>query len=640
MEKFRNLTKNIFFKIFLSFLGLSFIMFGIGDFIMGSTTSWVAKVDGKKISHSDFLRTVDQNREFIYRVNPSEQTLQYLNSEQFKQDTLKNMINKLIIEALSNDFGLIPDKRLILKDIATHPQFVNSEGQFNRVAFINYLKINGLSEEKFVENVGRETVSQIVVNSLIYNPLPNTKLARELYAQKEEKRVADVIILKAENLPKIAAPTKEELEQFFKNNQQQFTTPELRKVSYVEFNEADFAAKNISVSKEEILAAYNENPIFQKPASKDFYHVVFDDEKSAKNFLKALEEEKAKAVDVEKAFIDLAAKLQKRKKEDILMANLSENDLLAEIRKDVSNLKIGNYSSILKSSLGWHIFYLLKENPASKYPLTDKLSAEIEKSLLAEKKEQFLAKKMEEIEDQTLLSKSLKEFAKKFNFKIKETEKFDEKGLTISQKDVSKQVALDDFVKNSFSVGSQEISPLFYSKSNKKYFVLFVDKIEESRSKSLDEVSTVVAEMFNTVKKQEKLQELANKIYAELQKSGNVDSIVEKNNLKLVKNQVFSRAYKVNIEGEEINYANDFTKDLFAAKIGEATAPRVVSNQEVNIVILKEIISGKVDEAKLKSFEQQLASDFKNNIINNFDQYLEKKYPVKINEKIFNQENS
>ena len=56
MEKFRNLTNNIFFKIFLSFVGLSFITFGISDLVFESNNSLVAKVNGAKISQINFAR--------------------------------------------------------------------------------------------------------------------------------------------------------------------------------------------------------------------------------------------------------------------------------------------------------------------------------------------------------------------------------------------------------------------------------------------------------------------------------------------------------------------------------------------------------------------------------------------------------
>ena len=66
MEKFRNLTNNIFFKVFLSFVGLSFITFGVSDLVFESNNSWVAKINGKKINQINFERKLEAKKYNLY----------------------------------------------------------------------------------------------------------------------------------------------------------------------------------------------------------------------------------------------------------------------------------------------------------------------------------------------------------------------------------------------------------------------------------------------------------------------------------------------------------------------------------------------------------------------------------------------
>ena len=153
MEKFRNLTKNIFFRIFLGFLGITFVTFGVGDFILNSSSNWVLKVDGKKVSYNNFLQIIQNKRERIYRSNPNEQALQYLNSQKFKTDTLNLLIAENLIDLMKEHYGIYPEKELILEEILTQPRFISREGKFNKFAYVNFLKTNNLSEQKYIEEI-------------------------------------------------------------------------------------------------------------------------------------------------------------------------------------------------------------------------------------------------------------------------------------------------------------------------------------------------------------------------------------------------------------------------------------------------------------------------------------------------------
>ncbi|MFT5704024.1 MAG: hypothetical protein ACI9TO_001405, partial [Rickettsiales bacterium] len=132
MEKFRNLAHNIFFKIFLGFLGLTFIMFGVSGFILGGNNVWIAKVGGKTIPYDKFLQATQNDREAIYRSNPKKEVLEYLNSDQFKQDVLGRMITLSLVESLQQEFQIFPSKDLILREIVQNDSLKGPDGKFSR----------------------------------------------------------------------------------------------------------------------------------------------------------------------------------------------------------------------------------------------------------------------------------------------------------------------------------------------------------------------------------------------------------------------------------------------------------------------------------------------------------------------------
>ena len=76
---FRKLAKSIFFKIILAFVALSFVLFGVSSFILGSPNTWVAKIGGDTVSYGQFNSALRADREVILASsNKSEEALKYL----------------------------------------------------------------------------------------------------------------------------------------------------------------------------------------------------------------------------------------------------------------------------------------------------------------------------------------------------------------------------------------------------------------------------------------------------------------------------------------------------------------------------------------------------------------------------------
>ena len=65
MELFRRLTGNLFFKIILGLVALSFVFFGVSGFILGNPNSWVAKIGNSQISLKKFNKALKSDRELV-----------------------------------------------------------------------------------------------------------------------------------------------------------------------------------------------------------------------------------------------------------------------------------------------------------------------------------------------------------------------------------------------------------------------------------------------------------------------------------------------------------------------------------------------------------------------------------------------
>ncbi len=631
MEKFRNLSNNIFFKIVLGFLGLTFVMFGISGFILGNKGSWVAKVGGRTISYDAFVSTMQNDREAIYRANHSPEALKYLESTQFKQDVLGRMITKNLVQSLQDKFQIYPDKDLILEQIVNNASLKGKDGKFDRVLYQNFLKSNNLTEKQHINDLADEIVGGLIVQSFAEVPSSNQQLAKTLYEHRFETRSADLVTVSTKNIVGINNPNEFELNAFFEKNKDKFALPEMRKVSFVKFD-VNSLKKKIVVSDAEVEAEYKTNKSdYQIPESRDFYHILLSDEKEAKEFAQSLKAADNKA----EAFAKLASEKGKDKS-TIALNKIVKKDLPKEIADQAFSLAKSQTSDVLKSSLGFHIFYLVEDHPVSEIPFVTAKN-QIKNKLTKAKEEGQVQNEMRAVEDEVLATGSLEKVAAKFGFDLnKNLPKFNSQGLDSKQTPVAELKSLDDFLKNSFAVEKGKTSKIFFSKTNNQYYIIAVDEVDQSRQRSLDEVKVLATDMWIQDKKQQKLQELANNIATKINENGgNAVAIAAQNGLKIEQKHQFPRFYMLDAgNGRKVPYADKFLNDLFAIKINQVTKPYQTNANEMVIAVVRNIQKPAVNDQAVKAIAGDMQTSFRNDILTTFNQYVQKEFPVQVNQKI------
>jgi peptidyl-prolyl cis-trans isomerase D len=645
MEKFRNLSNNIFFKIFLGFLGLTFITFGISGFILGGGGSWIVKVGSTTVDYNQFLNTAQLRREAIYRSNPSEEVLKYLNSDQYKKDILGNIITQNLIGQLKEKYKIYPNEDLILTEILASEALKGEDGKFSRIKYQNYLRSNSITEKQHISDIANEIAGNIIIQSFITTTPTNEDLVKAIYKNRFETRQTDVIIVNSKNIDKIKIPNDFELTDFFNKNKDRFSLPQMRKVSFISFDKSKLN-NPIKITNQEIEQEYKRNiSDYEISQTRDFYQILFDNKEEAEEFFKSL---KAASSQTETSKADVFAGLamdKDKNKKSILLTKVKKGDLPHEVASKAFLLNKNQYSEVLESNLGWHIFYLLDVTPAKQLSLK-KVRQQIKDKLLAKKKETHIQDQLAKVEESLLTSKSLSQVADKFNFKLtQDVTKFSSKGLDIRQDPIEEIKNFDQFVNNAFLINKGEISRLFYSKTNDKYYALIVNDIELKRERSLDEVMVLATDLWIKEQKQEKLKNLAQEISQQINQNGiNASKVASKNGLKITRNQLFPRFYMIDIQdGRKVPYANKLLNKIFSLDINQASLPIKTGNEEFTIAVVKKIIEPKINQKTLEQTRQELEKEFKNDLLVQYNQYVQNKFPVKVNEKLlqssFSQEN-
>lgn len=636
MHFFRNLANSIFFKIFLAFIALSFVLWGVSDFVLSSPNSWVAKVGGKTISQNSFVREVEKNRDLISRANGSEEAMKYLNSERFQSDVLNRMVNQVIVEKISEDVGLRPSKNLILEEIAKNPQLKGQDGKFSHKAFQELLKQNGLDEAGYVQLAQHELAASIVSQTLTMVAPVNSDfaIAREEY--KQQIRTADVITIAGKDVAKVATPNKEEVAAFFEENKAKYDAPEYREVSYIRFSVQDFA-KNIVASDEEIKAQYEANKEkFFTPETRNIYHVLFDKQEQAQEFVSSLEKELAQKTKSTTAFLNVAKNLQQKSEKDITLNEIAKKDLLPELSNTIFQLEPNSHSQPIKSSLGYHVFLLNKINESSYMALKD-VRDDIAKEIRENKEATIMQDNVGKIDDTILASNSLEKAVQEFSLQPVQSVTISSDGYDKKGQKPQDITNLENFVQNAFAAAKDESSKIFYSQADNQYYCLKVKEITPSHHRELDEVYAKVQQDLTAKLQAEKLQAFATQIADQVAKDpSKIKEIADKNHLKFEGNKDFPRTYYINYQGRQIPFANKFLGELFELEIGQASALNQQDQDEYSVAVLKKISTPKLDENQLNNAQLAEEQAFRQRIMQGYNAVMMQKYPVAVNQAIFN----
>lgn len=637
MQLFRKLADNVFFKIILGMVALSFVLFGISGFILGNPNSWVAKVGKTTIGINAFNKAMQGDREAILASSKSEEALKYLDSNQFKSDVLGRMVNRLMIETLHQEIGVEASRKLILEAVSKDLNFKNKDGKFDHEIFKKFLAKNGLNEERYISEIANDITATMILQTMSMAAPLNNKIILDTENYQQEKRVADVVLVSLKDVKETIKVSDEEAQKFFTENKNKYDLPEMRQVSYIHFSKKDFA-QDFSVSDAEVMAEYEKNKdSFLKPEARNFYHVLFEKEEAANDFLQKLDTAaKVDKTKVQGEFQKLAKEIQGKDLKAITLSQVLKKDLIPELSDPTFKLALNEHSAPVKSPLGFHIFLLNEITPERPYPLAE-IKTSIKQKLSESREEKITHAKISEIDDMLLTTNSLAEVAKKFNLRVTPAIKISQSGQNEKGEQANETKGFDGFAENTFALKQGQASKIFYAKNSEGYYALQIEAVEKAHSQEFAEVKAQVIADLTTQKKLTALQILAEKIGAEIQQNPTqVAQIATKHKVKIEKNSEFPRVFFLNLQGRQMAYPSKFLDQLFSLKINQATSVLPAGDQEFSIGVLREIKKPATTSSQFEQSKQKAAETFKTDILQEYNVFLLKRNPVKVNEKLLN----
>ena len=407
---FRKLAQSWVSRVLFVLLILSFGIWGIEDVVRNFwRETAVVRMEGTQIEVPEAQAAARRELQRIQRqLGPSFEPDQAIR-EAVAAQAMEGLIAARAQRLEARRLGLsVPDQQ-VAEYVRSIPSF-QMGGQFSRLILDQFLRQNDMTEPMFLELVRDDLQRMQVVGAVRAGaPAPDI-LARALFNFDHERRVAQVAELPLLEAPEPAPPTEAQLERFYANNPQQFSTPEMREVTLGVLS-AETLSDQVEVSDEDLRAAFETRRAqFETAERREIEQALLPSEDAAKQVAEAWRQSS------DSAAIGQAA--QAAGGNVVSLGTVSRADLpLPELAEAAFAAPEGGVTAPVRSPFGWHVFRVTGITTGTTVTL-DEVRDRLRQELAVEKAADLAFERANRMEDAIAGGDSLEEAGRRFGMTV------------------------------------------------------------------------------------------------------------------------------------------------------------------------------------------------------------------------------
>ena len=613
----RTHTKSFVVKILAGLLVVSFAVWGIEDMFTLATSSASPIFEvGSLEGDEDVIR--DEVRRQIRRLRPmfgNQFTVDQAKALGIVESVVQRQIDDTALRLASQGMGIEISDDLVSKEIRNTPGF-QAFGSFDQARFQRFLNENLMTEARYIAAIRGELSNNQLLDSFTSKTAPKM-LVDSVYRHRQEKRIAETIVVSDSTQQKISEPDQPTLIGYHKDKASLFTAPEYRALSVVRLDAADLAGE-ILVADNEVKEAYEARvDEFTTPETRNVKQMIVAEEADAKRASEALSQGRD--------FAAVAMEIAKMDATAIDLGRVGRADMpFPELTDAVFALKSGESSAPQKSPLGWHVFSVNGIQLGGTKTF-DGVKDRLTKDIAMEKAIDSLFELANKLEDSLGGGATLEETASQLNLKVVKFDAVDRSGKGKDSKPIS-NLPGGDFIGIAFSTEEGAESPLSET-GNDGYFVLRVDGITAPVLKPLDTIKAEVIQAWKDEKRAEKSKQAATAIVARVNSGTLLNAIASEMGLEIMTSPALTRQPGKNSGG----LPQPLVDKIFSLSKGEAAMARSGSGYAVGR--LKEVTTAvpAADKEGLDKISDQLGLALQEDIFTQLAGGLRDRYGVTVN---------
>ena len=231
LTSLRNFSKSKVAGIFVAIIILPFVFWGMGGVFSGGNTNVVAKINKTNISTQEFI-------DYLNSSGIPQKTIRANLENNIIEELLSGLISTTLLELEVKDYKLKISEKTLLKKIKNNKNFLDEDGNFQRIKYEKFLLENNQSAPVFELRLRGRELQKNLFDYVGAGSISPKFLVNKLYEEENKKLKIEFINLES-FYKKKEKITKQDLENFLNDNNDQL------KVEYIDFSYAIINPKNL-----------------------------------------------------------------------------------------------------------------------------------------------------------------------------------------------------------------------------------------------------------------------------------------------------------------------------------------------------------------------------------------------------------
>ena len=404
----------------LALVVLTFVVFYIPDFITptagAAPNEVLAEVQGETITVGDFQRRYTAQLQAYRTAYGSQLSDQLLRQLGIEQQILQQMVDEEAMVAEARRQGIRVSDVEIRERILAIPAFQENGRFIGEQRYRQMLQMNNppLTTADFEDNLRRALLVEKLRNAVTgWMSVTDGEVADEFRRRNEKVRL-DVVPLTPDAFRSQVTVTDAELAAHFEAHKETYRIGEKRRLRYA-LVDVDQVRQQVTVPDADLQAFYKQNIAqYTTPEQLAASHILFRIEDKDEEAVRKQAEEVLKRARAGEDFAALAKQYSEDESNNANGGSLGEfgrGTMVPEFEQVAFALKPGEISDLVKTSFGYHIIKVDRNQAATTRPL-EEVRSELEDQLKwqraqtqAETTAKALAGEVKSIEDLTRIAK-------------------------------------------------------------------------------------------------------------------------------------------------------------------------------------------------------------------------------------------
>lgn len=404
LQKLRDQTQSLFFKVLVGAIIFVLAIFGFGAFnLFLNTDPSVASVNGEDITQTMLSVEAERERRRLAAQFGEEFDPNLIDPIMLQNSVINQLISRMLLSQAARDLGIGASDRQINEIVTSNPNF-QIDGLFEENTYRRVVNMLGYTPTEFLDLTAELIGVEQLRNGVLESAFGTEWELREQSRLLSQRR--DIAYLTFDEAAFIDAVevSDEDVNVRYEENLLDYMTEETVDVAYVELTvDGLLNDPAIEISEDDIIAGYER----EKAASlggeqRDSRHILLQitEDRSTDAAIAELEALKAR-IEAGESFADLAAEYSEDPGSAAMGGDLgpvSQGLFAPEFEDALWALEVGEISEPVQTDFGVHLIEL-KEIIQSEFPALEAMRAEIESGLRRAEAERLFLDRVRELDN-------------------------------------------------------------------------------------------------------------------------------------------------------------------------------------------------------------------------------------------------